>query len=381
MTLLIKNEPTQVASTAKSQDKPEKEVKSAQTMSLTDRRALVSAAASALNKEYACKLVQKLKGKGDLRLPSLSTGLPTFDEDCIGCGGVPDGRIIELYGPESAGKTAFLLHIIACAQKEGGIAALIDAEHAMMLSHARTIGVDTDELIISQPDYGEQAIEVAIRLTETGAVRVIGIDSVSALIPKAELEGEMTDASMGMQARLMSKALRKLAGIASKSGTTIIFINQIREKIGVMFGNPETTTGGRALKFFASARFEIRRLSKTDGGEIIDPETKFHLGHRMRIKNVKNKVGHPFRETLVDLMYDSGFNTRKDTVQFCENHDLIIAGTKTKENDGNGIPKNYWGVASDPGSMYRRNELTDAAIWDRLALDAKAAIDAKIKGE
>jgi recombination protein RecA len=375
MSLVLKQETTQVASTAK-QSKPEKDVTSSQNKSLTERKALVSAAALSLNKEYDCKLVQKLKGKGDLRLPSLSTGMPTFDEDTIGCGGIPDGRIIEIYGPESAGKTAFCLHVIACAQKAGGLAALIDAEHALMLSHAKTIGVDTDELIISQPDYGEQAIEVAIALTETGAVRVIVIDSVSALIPKAELEGDMTDASMGMQARLMSKALRKLTGIASKSGTTILFINQVREKIGVMFGNPETTTGGRALKFFASARFEVRRLSKTDGGEILDPVTKNHIGHVMRLKNVKNKVGHPFRETQVNLMYDTGFDTRLDVIEYAFNHDILVRGTKTKENEGNGIGRGFVGYAGKP---YRESDLTEAEVWDKIALDAKAVIDAKIK--
>lgn len=332
---------------------------------LAERKALVSAAALSLNKQYDCKLIQKLKGKADLRLPSLPTNLPTFDEDTIGCGGIPKGRIIEIYGPESAGKTAFCLHIIACAQKAGGLAVFIDAEHALMLSHAATIGVDTDELIISQPDYGEQAIEVALALAETGAVDIVVIDSVSALIPKSELEGDMTDASMGVQARLMSKALRKLTGAVSKSGTIIIFINQVREKIGVMFGNPETTTGGRALKFFASARFEVRRLSKTDGGEILD-DAKNHIGHVMRIKNVKNKVGHPFRETQVNLMYSSGFDTKADTVLYCENHGLVIPEAK--------------GFYTIPGGekKYRMADLTEGEIYQKLEVEAKKIIDDKI---
>lgn len=338
----------------------------------------MSAAALSLNKQYECKLVQKLKGKADLRLPSISMNLPTFDEDTIGCGGLPKGRIIEVYGPESAGKTSIVLHAIGCAQKAGGLAAFVDAEHALMLKHAKTLGVDTDELIISQPDYGEQAIEVVIALAETGAVDIIAVDSVSALIPKSELEGDMTDASMGAQARLMSKAMRKLVGVAAKTGTVIVFINQVREKIGVMFGNPETTTGGKALKFFASARFEVRRLSKTDGGEIIDPVTKDHVGHVMRIKNVKNKVGHPFRETQVNLMYGSGFDTRTDNVAFLLEHGVLVKGTKTKENEGNGIGKGFIGFNGKP---FRESDLTDDSIYDSLALETKKIIDAKIKGE
>lgn len=333
-------------------------------LTIAEKKQAVAAVALSLNKSYDQKLVQKLKGKADLRLPSVSLELPTFDEDTIGCGGLPKGRIIEVYGPESAGKTSVCLHAIGCAQRQGGLAAFIDAEHALMLKHAKTLGVDTDELIISQPDYGEQAIEVAIALAETGAVDIIVIDSVSALIPKSELEGDMTDASMGVQARLMSKALRKLTGVASKSGTIIIFINQIREKIGVMFGNPETTTGGRALKFFSSARFEVRRLSKSDGGEIKEGET--HIGHVMRIKNVKNKVGHPFRETQVNLMYDSGFDRKADTVLFLQNHEVI-------QKDGK-----MW---TFQGQKFYEKDLTADDIYDKLALEAKKVIDAKIKGE
>jgi recombination protein RecA len=298
------------------------------------------------------------------RLPSIPLNLPTFDEDTIGCGGLAKGRIYEIYGPESAGKTAICLHTIAQTQQAGGLAAFIDAEHALMLSHAKTIGVNIDDLIISQPDYGEQALEVAIALAETRAVDVIVVDSVSALVPKAELEGDMGDSHMGLQARLMSQGMRKLVGVVSKTGTIVIFINQVREKIGVMFGNPETTTGGRALKFFASARFEVRRLSKTDGGEIIDPETKNHLGHRMRIKNVKNKVGNPLRETIVDLIYESGFDKRADMVQYAIDHDVVTKdGTR-------------WAFE---GEKYFKSALTDGEIYEKIASAAKKVIDEKIK--
>jgi recombination protein RecA len=343
----------------------------------SDKLKAVASVAASMNKQYDTKLIQKLgKGKAAARIPSLPTFLPTFDEDVCGCGGVPRGRIIEIYGPESAGKTAFSLHIIACAQKAGGLAAIVDAEHALMLGHAKSIGVDIDELIISQPDYGEQALEVVDALAKTGAVDVIVVDSVSALVPKAELDGDMGDAHMGLQARLMSQAMRKLVGTASKSGTIIIFINQVRMKIGVMFGNPETTTGGNALKFYASLRFEVRRVSNTDGGQIIDPETKNHLGHRMRIKNIKNKVGNPYRETQVELMYADGFNTRLDTVEYLLDHEGIIVGDQTKEKEGNGVPKGWLGFESE---NYRKQDLTAEPVWDKVSLAAKKAIDDKIK--
>jgi recombination protein RecA len=342
VSLVISKEPTQVASTAKAAAKPEEPI--VKLTNKADKLKAVALVAASMNKQYDTKLIQKLgKGKAAVRIPSLATNLPTFDEDVCGCGGIPRGRIIEIYGPESAGKTAFCLHIIACAQRAGGLAAIVDAEHALMLVHAKSIGVDIDELIISQPDYGEQALEVVDALAKTGAVDIIVVDSVSALVPKAELDGDMGDSHMGLQARLMSQAMRKLVGTAAKSGTIIIFINQVRMKIGVMFGNPETTTGGNALKFYASLRFEVRRLSKTDGGEIIDPETKNHLGHRMRIKNIKNKVGNPYRETLVDLMYADGFNTRLDTVEFLLDHEGLLVGNQTKENPGNGVPKGWLG--------------------------------------
>lgn len=276
-----------------------------------------------MNKDADDILIQPIGRKTGKRIPSISLNLPTVDEHVIACGGLPRGRIIEVYGPESAGKTTFCLHAIGQAQQAGGVAAFVDATHALDVNYAAKLGVNMDELILSQPNYGEEAIQVVINLVERRAVDIIVIDDVTSLIPKAELEGEMTDASMGMQARLMSKAMRKLQGVAHKTGTVVIFINQVREKIGVMFGNPEVTTGGRALKFFASVRLEVRRQSKTDGGDIIDPETKLHTGHRMRIVNKKNKVGPPFREAVIELDYEKGIDTRKDHVLFCKNSGVV----------------------------------------------------------
>jgi recombination protein RecA len=378
MSLVISKESTLVASTAmKAVSKPAepKDEPIIKPTNKADKLKAVASVAASMNKQYECKLIQKLgKGKAAARIPSLPTEMPTFDEDVSGCGGVPRGRIIEIYGPESAGKTAFCLHIIACAQKAGGLAAIVDAEHALMLGHARSIGVDIDELIISQPDYGEQALEVVDALAKTGAVDIIVVDSVSALVPKAELDGDMGDSHMGLQARLMSQAMRKLVGTASKSGTIIIFINQVRMKIGVVFGNPETTSGGNALKFYASQRYEVRRLSNTDGGQIKDGDT--HIGHRMKIKNIKNKVGNPYRETIVDLMYANGFNTRLDTVEYLLEHGGIIIGDQTKEKEGNGVPKGWLGFE---GENYRKGDLTSEPVWDTISLAAKKAIDDKVK--
>ncbi len=646
-----------------------------------------------LNNEYGGGLVQKLGKKSTKRWPSLSTDLPTFDEYLLGCGGVPDGRIIEIYGPESAGKTAIACHIIGCAQKAGGLALFVDAEHALDLNHARTLGVDVDNLILSQPDYGEQALEVVLAFVRSRAVRIIVIDSVSALVPKAELDGDMGDSvtfetpvyvrrkgsqiveikqvgdlykkeqtgwykktrsweilthrgwqsllgvqkklnvhkkrirytrttsgyvgttedhslfvggkeksprelkvwdrldtvslpafasmnmcpsslawllgfyvaegstprtkgcnrfevcnterlliekcqklilelfgtsgdiriqkggggrqplyvlqieatlalgffmqsciteslakqvpyfvlngtaevktnfvdgfwhgdgnhssskirqffnnslsviaglqtmlpqttvvvkptrpkqvtltesigashpaeirqfydgdiprylydvcteagtfvtlggiichnsHMGLQARLMSQAMRKLAGEVSKSGTIVIFINQVRDKIGTTWGNPETTTGGRALKFYSSVRLEVRRLSNTDGGQIIDPDTKDHRGHRMRIKNVKNKVGVPFRETLCDLLYATGFDTRKDMVDYAIMTGVAVEGTKTKADEGNGVPKGWLGFKSE---NYRRGDLTNEPVFANLSMEAFKARDERL---
>ena len=325
---------------------------------------LAKSVTTQLNNEYKDGgiLVQKMGKRSTGRWPSLPTDLPTFDELVLGCGGMPDGRIIEIYGPESAGKTAFSLHVIGCAQRAGGLALFVDAEHALDINHARTLGVDVDNLIISQPDYGEQALEVVLAFVRSRSVRVIVVDSVSALVPKAELDGDMGDSHMGLQARLMSQAMRKLAGEVAKSGTIVIFINQIREKIGVMFGNPETTTGGRALKFYSSVRLEVRRLSNTDGGQL--KEGDIHVGHRMRIKNVKNKVGSPFRETVCDLRYATGFDTKKDMVDYA-----IATGVVTE-------PAKGWFDFN--GERVRKSDLTGDGFFGSLKVEAMKARDARL---
>jgi recombination protein RecA len=327
-------------------------------MDKTDRQRAILAALTQMDKQFGKGSVLLLGSRNALPVTVISSGSLSIDW-ALGVGGFPRGRVCEVYGPESSGKTTLTLHLIAEAQKAGGTAAFIDAEHALDPAYARALGVDVDNLIVSQPDHGEQALEIANSLVATGVVDLIIVDSVAALVPKAELEGEIGDSHIGLQARLMSQALRKLTGNVSRTNSCLVFINQLREKIGVMFGSPETTTGGRALKFYASARLEVRRTSNIKDGDKT-------IGARTRIKIVKNKVAAPFKDVEVDLMHGKGF---------CRETDLIDLGVAHGIVDKSGSWLSFGGERIGQGRENARQFLSEnAAIAARIETALRSAL-------
>jgi recombination protein RecA len=319
------------------------------------RQRAIDAALSQMDKQFGKGSVQRLGSRSVLPVTVIPSGSISVD-NALGVGGFPRGRVIEIFGPESSGKTTMALHAIAQAQKAGGAAAFIDAEHALDASYARKLGVDVDNLIVSQPDYGEQALEIAGALIGSGGIDVVVVDSVAALVPKAELDGEMGDSHMGLHARLMSQALRKLTGTVARTNTLLIFINQVREKIGVVFGNPETTTGGRALKFYSSVRAEVRRMGAIKDGEQV-------VGNRTKIKIVKNKVAAPFREVEVDILYGLGISREGDLLDLGVTQELV-------EKSGSWF--SFGGERIGQGRENARTFLLEnAALADRLDADLR----------
>ena len=314
-------------------------------------------AMSQIEKQFGKGSIMKLGEHSTLNIDSISTGCLDLDI-ALGIGGVPRGRIIEIYGPESSGKTTVALHVAAEAQKLGGAVAFVDAEHALDPSYARNLGVDTENLIVSQPDTGEQGLEIAEALVRSGAIDVLVVDSVAALVPRAEIEGEMGDSHVGLQARLMSQALRKLTGTINKSKCVVIFINQLREKVGVMFGNPETTTGGRALKFYASVRLDVRRIDSIKQGDEI-------VGNRTRVKVMKNKVAPPFKQAEFDIMYNEGIS---------RNGNIVDVGVKENIVQKSGAWFSYGDIRLGQGRENAKNYLKENP---EIALEIENKIRAK----
>jgi recombination protein RecA len=324
----------------------------------TERNRAIDIAIANIEKAYGKGSIMRLGEKKVMDIPAISTSCLSLDA-AIGIGGVPRGRIVEIYGPESGGKTTLALHIVAQAQIAGGVAAYIDAEHAMDAKYAGNLGVRVNDLFISQPDSGEQGLEIAEALVRSGGVDVLVIDSVAALVPRAELEGEMGDSLPGLQARLMSQALRKLTAVVARSNTCLIFINQIREKIGVMFGSPETTSGGRALKFYSSVRLDIRRISSIKDGDSV-------VGNRTRVKVVKNKVAPPFKEAEFDIMYGEGISREGDLLDLAVENRIV---------EKSGAWFSFQGERLGQGRENAKNLLkSDAAIGARIETEVRKAL-------
>jgi recombination protein RecA len=320
-----------------------------------ERAKAIDAALAQIDKQFGKGSIMRLGSREKIDVPAIPTGSLSLDA-ALGVGGFPRGRVVEIFGPESSGKTTLALHVISEAQRRGGMAAFVDAEHALDATYAGKLGVDTDNLLVSQPDSGEQALEITEILIRSGAVDVLVVDSVAALVPRSELEGEMGEAQMGLQARLMSQALRKLTSVVSKSKTCLVFINQLREKIGVMFGNPETTTGGRALKFYSSIRIDIRRIASIKEGDVV-------IGSRAKVKVVKNKVAAPFREAEFDILYGEGISKEGD---------LLDLGVEHKVIEKSGAWYTFDGERMGQGRENARQFLRDNT-------DIRAEVDARLR--
>ncbi len=332
----------------------------------TEKNKAIDLALMQIEKQFGKGSIMRLGSKGPLvAVDVIPTGALSLDA-ALGVGGMPRGRVVEIFGPESSGKTTLALHVVAEAQKRGGMAAFVDAEHALDAQYAKRLGVDVDNLLVSQPDYGEQALEIAEALIRSNAVDVVVVDSVAALVPKAELDGEMGDSLPGLQARLMSQALRKLTGLVSKSKTCLIFINQIREKIGVMFGNPETTTGGRALKFYASVRADIRRVASIKDAERV-------VGNRTRVKVVKNKIAPPFREAEFDILYGEGISKEGDLIDVAAEREIL---------EKTGAWFSYGGERIGQGRENARQFLREhAEVSKKLEMEVRKALNLPVPAE